>query len=228
MIGVNSYGQELKKEDIENKFHRNFIGGLWEEIGYLQFDFLKKQGLKPFHKLLDIGCVCLRGGLHYIRYLEKGNYYGLDINNSLIQAGVLEIKEAGLENKYPNLLVENQFKLDKFGQNFDFMVSISLFTHLPINIIIRCLSKARKHLNSTGAYYSTFFQAPKSAYLDKIHQYPGDIITNYDSDPFHYLFEELSWMASISGLEVRLIGDWNHPRNQKMAVFYQTDNPNRP
>ncbi|MFO8086096.1 MAG: class I SAM-dependent methyltransferase [Desulfobacterales bacterium] len=219
MRGINSYGKELTQEDIDRKNHRNFVGGLWEELGKLQYDFLIEQGLKPFHKLLDIGCGCLRGGLHYINYLEEENYYGLDVNNSLIQAGILEIKEAGLEHKHPRLLVDDQFRLDKFNQNFDFMVSVSLFTHLSMNIIIRCLSEAQKHLKPGGVYFSTFFQASKSAYLEKLHQ-TGGIITNYDSDPFHYSFEELSWMAYIAGLEVKLIGDWNHPRNQKMAAFY--------
>lgn len=219
MRGVNCYGKELAKEDIDKKLHRNFVGGLWEELGQLQYDFLKAQGLKPFHKLLDIGCGCLRGGLHYIRYLEEGNYYGLDVNGSLIQAGALEIKEAGLEGKHPRLLVDDQFRLDKFSETFDFMVSVSLFTHLPMNIIVRCLSGVRKHLKPGGTYFSTYFEAPKSACLDKLHQHPSGVITNYDSDPFHYSFEELSWMAGITGLDVKRIGDWNHPRNQKMAAF---------
>jgi hypothetical protein len=89
-----------------------------------------------------------------------------------------------------------------------------------MNIFIWCLSEARKHLNPKGVYFSTFFQAPKSAHLDKLHQQPGGIMTNYDSDPFHYSSEELSWMASNVGLAINLIGDWNHPRNQKMAAFY--------
>lgn len=219
MSGINSYGKELTKEDLEEKSHRNFIGGLWEELGHMQFDFLKSRGLKPFHKLLDIGCGCLRGGLHYIKYLENGNYFGLDVNTSLIQAGLIEIKEAGLENKHPELLVDDQFRLDKFNEMFDFMVSISLFTHLPMNNIIRCLSEARKHLKPSGLYFSTFFEAPASAYLDKLHHQTGGVITMYDSDPFHYSFEELSWMANTSGLKADLIGDWNHPRNQKMAAF---------
>jgi cyclopropane fatty-acyl-phospholipid synthase-like methyltransferase len=219
MRSINAYGEELTKDDMDKKIHRDFVGGLWEELGQLQFEFLKAQGLKPYHKLLDIGCGCLRGGLYYIDYLEDGNYYGLDVNLSLIEAGILEVKEAGLEDKHPELLVDDQFRLDKFGETFDFMVSISVFTHLPMNIIIRCLCETRKHLKPGGAYFSTFFEAPKSACLDKIHQYPGEIVTNYDVDPFHYSFEELSWMAGISGLEVELIGDWNHPRNQKMAKF---------
>ncbi len=219
MRGINSYGMELTKDDIRKKNHRDFIGGLWEELGQLQYDFLKAQGLKPFHKFLDIGCGCLRGGLYYIRYLEEGNYYGLDVNTSLIEAGMLEIEEAGLEDKHPKLIVDDQFRLDRFGENFDFMVSISVFTHLPMNIIIRCLNEVRKYLKPSGVYFSTFFEAPKPAYLDELHHDPGGIITKYDSDPFHYSFEELSWMADISGLRAELIGDWNHPRNQKMAVF---------
>lgn len=220
MRSINAYGNELTTDDINKKIHRDFVGGLWGELGQLQFDYLMAQGLKPSHKLLDIGCGCLRGGLHYIRYLEDGNYYGLDVNLSLIQAGMLEIKEAGLEDRHPRLLVDDQFRLDKFGESFDFMVSISLFTHLPMNIIIRCLSETRKYLKPGGVYFSTFFEAPESAYLDKLNHDPGGIITNYDSDPFHYSFEELSWMARISGMEAELIGDWNHPRNQRMAKFY--------
>ena len=220
MNGISPYYKELTLEDIEKKAHRDFVGGLWEEIGQLQYNFLIEKGLKPFHKFLDIGCGCLRGGIHYINYLEKGNYYGLDINDSLIQAGIIEIKEAGLENKQPILLVDDQFRLDRFNENFDFIVSISLFTHLPMNIIIRCLSQVKKTLKVNGSYFSTFFQAPNSVYLEQIHQQPNGIITNYDCDPFHYSFEELVWKANIAGLESKLIGDWNHPRNQKMAMFY--------
>ena len=56
MAGINSYGEELSESDIEQNRHRNFIGGKWEEIGQLQYDFLLKQGLQPQQKLLDIGC----------------------------------------------------------------------------------------------------------------------------------------------------------------------------
>lgn len=219
MLGINSYGRELSQEDIANNIHRGFIGGMWAKLGKLQLDFLIAQGLRPNHKLLDIGCGCLRGGLHFIKYLDASNYYGVDVNRSLIEAGVIEIEKEKLMAKQPTLLVDNHFRLDKLGEKFDYMLSVSLFTHLPMNIIIRCLAKARNELKPEGIYCATFFEAPYSVHLDKITHDPGGIVTAYDADPFHYSFEELSWMGSVSGLDTRLIGDWNHPRNQKMAVF---------
>ena len=208
-------------EDTRKEFHhRELVGGRWDEIGRLQKEFLISSGLRPDHTLLDVGCGCLRGGIHYIEYLEEGNYYGLDINSSLIEAGRIEIDKAGLSNRRPNLIVDDKFSFEKFGLGlkFDFMISVSVFTHLPMNDIIRCLSKARESLHPDGMYFSTFFQAPTSSYLDAIEHQPGRI-TNYDSDPFHYSVEEIDFMAKLAKLEFTLVGDWGHPRNQKMAVF---------
>lgn len=219
MKGINAYFKELSDEEIQNKAHRNFIGGLWEELGELQFEFLIKKNLKPHHKLLDIGCGSLRGGLHFIKYLEGNKYYGLDINHSLIEAGKIEVTEAGLSHKNPNLMVDDKFAFGEFYTKFDFMISISVFTHLPMNIIVRCLSNARENLALDGIYYATFFEAPASSYLESLKHQPGDIITNYDSDPFHYSIEEMTFMAKLAKLELEVIGDWGHPRDQKMAAF---------
>ncbi len=71
MKGINNYHRELSIKEIEEKAHRGLVGGLWDELGKLQLDFLTESGLKPSHKLLDIGCGCLRGGVHYVKYLEE-------------------------------------------------------------------------------------------------------------------------------------------------------------
>lgn len=219
MKGVNAYFKELSSEEIGKKVHRGFVGGLWDELGQLQLEFLIKSGLKQNHKLLDIGCGCLRGGLYYLKYLNEGNYFGLDINRSLIEAGKIQVEEAGLSHKKPNLLIDDSFSVDKFGTKFDFMVSVSVFTHLPFNIIVRCLNKVRENLLPHGVYYSTYFQAPTPSHLEPITQKPGDIVTKYDSDPFHYSIDELAYMAELAKLDLTVIGDWSHPRNQKMAAF---------
>src|SRR6476620_10345865 len=65
-------------EGIRQLGHRDYVGGLWDEIGQLQFDFLVSNGLKPQHYLLDIACGSLRAGIHFIPYLETGHYLGID------------------------------------------------------------------------------------------------------------------------------------------------------
>lgn len=216
---VNKYLRQLSESELNNKFHRDFVGGLWDEIGRLQLDFLIKEGLKPEHKLLDIGCGCLRGGLHFIRFLDAGNYYGLDINESLIEAGKVEVQGTGLDHKEPKLLVDEYFSIGKFETKFDLMIAVSLFTHLSFNMIVRCLTRVRENLLPQGVFYSSFFQAPFPANLEPIRQHPGGILTRYDSNPFHYSGEELACAANLAKLEMDVIGDWGHPRNQQMAAF---------
>ncbi|MGG6294672.1 hypothetical protein ACQ4M4_09620 [Leptolyngbya sp. AN02str] len=63
MQNVNQYWRQLTPEEIKAGKHRQFIGGLWEELGQLQFDFLKENGLLPEHRLLDMGCGSLRADL---------------------------------------------------------------------------------------------------------------------------------------------------------------------
>ncbi len=219
ITGVNNYDVQLTKEEIERKAHRGKVGGFWEVLGQLQFDFMKAQGLKPGHKLLDIGCGCLRGGVKFIPYLNKGNYYGIDINESLLSAAEWEIKTANLESKTPNLLLNSGFDLGKFGVKFDYMISISVFTHLPSNIILRCLKRVAENLTQEGKYFSTFFISQKSLELNPLRHQPGDITTHFDQDPFHYSFEEVNDMASKCGLSAVLIGAWEHPRAQQMVMF---------
>ncbi len=57
------YHRDLTEEEISDKVHRNVVGGMWDEIGKLQFDFLNAEGLRADVDFLDVGCGVLRGGL---------------------------------------------------------------------------------------------------------------------------------------------------------------------
>lgn len=219
VTGVNNYDQQLSEAEINRKAHRGKVGGFWEVLGQLQFDFMLEHGLKPKHRLLDIGCGCLRGGVKFIPYLDAANYYGIDINESLLTAAAQEIEQANLQAKKPNLLLNSGFEFNQFGVKFDFMISVSVFTHLSTNIILRCLARVAENLTSSGKYFSTFFISEKSLELKPIKHQPGSITTHYDQDPFHYSFEEISDMASKCGLLATLIGEWDHPRAQQMVLF---------
>ena len=219
MKNVNSYDRELTPEEIDRGAHRDAIGGMWEEIGRLQFEFVKSRGLRPDQKLCDTGCGALRGGIHFVRYLDAGKYYGLDINASLLEGGRRELEKAGLAAKNANLLADDRFEMSRFGAKFDYLLSVSVFTHLYANHIVRCLTEAQKVLAPGGQFLATFFNAPTSAHLQPIKQEPGSVVTYYDRDPFHYSPEEMTMLGSLAGLKTEVIGDWSHPRNQWMLAF---------
>jgi len=201
--------------------HREAIGGLWKEIGDLQFRFLLDRGLKPHHKLLDVGCGSLRGGIHFVTYLEGGNYYGMDQQQWLLDAGRNEeLPAAGINGKNVHLECRGDFDFSVFGARFDFAIAQSVFTHLNWNQILRCLVNIQCVLESGGRFFATYFRAtsPRQRIESILHD-PGGVTTNPDSNPFHYEFDTFEELAARSGLCVENLGDWDHPRNQKIMVF---------
>lgn len=212
----NYYVRQLTREEIAAGEHRNFVGGLWQEIGDLQFEFLKRNGLAAHHLLLDIGCGALRCGIPIIRYLDCGNYFGLDLNSSLIEAARSELANEGLAYKHPQLLVNEKFDFARFGVNFDFAIAQSVFTHLDAKLISQCLVELQKVLKPGGKCFATFFRAPSAGHTESISHEPEGVVTNFHADPFHFSFSELDQLADNAGFSARLIGEWNHPRGQQM------------
>jgi SAM-dependent methyltransferase len=216
----NDYGRQLTSAQIASGEHRQFVGGMWDEIGSLQFEFLKAQGMTPAHRLIDIGCGCMRGGVFFVPYLEQRRYYGIDINASLIEAGKKELfKNPRNISKQPDLRVSDRFDIAQFGVQFDYALAISVFTHLYVNHIGRCLAEVKKALAPRGKFFATFFQAPSPLHLATITHRPGGIVTHFDRDPFHYSLAEMETLAHFAGLSLKLIGNWGHPRQQQMLCF---------
>jgi SAM-dependent methyltransferase len=94
---------------------RRRVGGRWGEIGMLQFEFLREQGLQPEHATLDLGCGVLRGGLHFVRYLDPGNYYGIDSSSDMVAGARQELAQANLQSRLAHLRVTEKFDVD-FGR----------------------------------------------------------------------------------------------------------------
>lgn len=181
--------------------------------------FHEEPGLGPAHTLLDVGCGALRGGVRFVDYLAPGHYFGLDSNASLIAAGHMELKRKGLSGKQPTLLVDNDFGFHRFGRRFDFAIAQSVFTHFPAPLIVECLIKITQVLKPGGEFFATFFEAPTRAYASPLSHQPGGIVTYPDKDPYHYSLSEFEKIATTVRLGLRVIGDWQHPRDQKMLAF---------
>ena len=104
-------------------WHRRTIGYVeeWERHGQAQFDYLVSQGLQPHHYLLDVGCGPLRGGVHFIRYLEPGHYFGVEKNAAVLEAArEQELPRYGLQEKSPTLVAMENFDFPSLGQSFDY------------------------------------------------------------------------------------------------------------
>jgi SAM-dependent methyltransferase len=204
------------------------VGYLWDEIGRHQFDYLVGHGLQPSDYMLDVGCGSLRGGRHFIKYLEPGHYFGLDISDRLLNAGRKVIRKEGLEKRRPTLLRSDQFEFDRFERygSFDVALAHSVFTHLPMNSVLFALLRVQHALRPGGRFFATFFENPSRANLAPVsHKRTDgpDFDTFFDRDPYHYDLSAFEWMVEGTVLEIEYLGDWRHPRGQRMLLFTRRD-----
>jgi SAM-dependent methyltransferase len=204
-------------------WHRGTVRGtdaFWDYLGKLQLDYLVEHGLQPEHYVLDVGCGPLRAGVHFIGYLEPGHYAGVDKRGSRLErARDVELPRYGLEDKAPLLLVNEDFEFTRLGQTFDYAIAQSVFTHLPLNTILRCLVEMAKVLRPDGRFYATIYENPQGKkYLGEIQQ-SERVVSYYDRDKYHYDLATLGATCQGTGLTMSYEGDWGHPDNQKMVVF---------
>jgi cyclopropane fatty-acyl-phospholipid synthase-like methyltransferase len=207
----------------DNRSWREKVGGLWEQLGRLQFDYLVSNGLKPHHFLLDIGCGSLRGGIHFINYLEKGHYFGIDKDAEVLESARIEIAENNLQDKEPVLKLDENFDFISLNQKFEYVLAQSIFTHLPLDMIKKCIHNLDKVLMKESKFYATFFEDNRREDSDDpivIRSVDGlTIQTHPNKDPYHYKFSEFQRLVEGTSLFVKYIGEWNHPRYQKIMVF---------
>jgi len=72
------------------------------EQGAGHFEYLKKKGLKPEHMFLDYGCGVMRLGTFVGKYLNPGNYVGVDISRSRLTQGGAVMASAGIPEDHKN------------------------------------------------------------------------------------------------------------------------------
>jgi hypothetical protein len=193
--------------------HRTYVGGLWHEIGRHQFDFLVRQGLKPSDCFLDIACGCLRGGIHFIDYLDSGNYLGIDKEPMLIELGIRkELGRKKCQRKKPLFVVSDKFEFEKFtGRKPQFSLAQSLFTHITQNDICLCFDNLRRFVAPGHLFFASFVV--------------GDSVVNPDAshsrEAFYYSKTQLATWSESRGWQATYIGDWQHPRSEMMVMKFQ-------
>ncbi len=227
-LTINNYfNLERSADAVRKGTHRRLVGGLWDEVGQLQFDYVKDHGLAAGQYVLDIGCGCLRGGIHFVRYLEPGHYYGTDISQDLLDAGYdVELAAIDLQDKLPrqNLACDDKFDVERFGVVFDVVMAQSLFTHLPMNHLKLCLAEVAKVVRIGGKFYVTVFHCAESQEWGKpIEHTPGRVVSHPINDPYHYSTADIEYCSAGLPWSIDMAGDWQHPRAQQMIIFTRTE-----
>ena len=190
--------------------HRFHIGpaDFYDVLTAIQFNLLTALGLREKHFLVDIGCGSLRAGRLLIPYLASGHYFGIEPLPWLIQEGVdNEIGEAMIRIKRPQFSNDENFSLGVFGQQFDFMIAQSIFSHTSQAQIRRCVSEARKVLAPNGVFAATFFEGP----------------VNYTGDQWvakaDYTLAHMRSMVEEQGMALTPI-TWSHPDPQQWILIH--------
>lgn len=196
------------------QWYRAFMGNpaAWESFGKLQLDYLISQGLEPQHLLLDVACGPLQAGRHFIEYLEKQHFFGIDDRKVLIVAGEKgEIRARRLKNKKPVLRYVEDFDLSWLHASisFDYVLAENLFTRIFPEKIDICLKSVEARLASQGAFYATFNLSPDGKTKKKSHPYQP-----YEKWIF-YPKELFDGLAESNGLSCEYIGKWGYSRNSK-------------
>jgi cyclopropane fatty-acyl-phospholipid synthase-like methyltransferase len=200
----------LKHLKAGDRHYRAYVGPpkYYDVISAMCFNLLTNLGLRDHNKVLDVGCGSLRLGRLLIPYLNKGNYFGIEPNEWLVNDGITnEISQGLVDLKKP--VFSFTTSLSEFDEAFevDFAVAQSIFSHTGLNLLKGWLSDISSHLTKEGALLATFLKSNKD------YEYNGWVYPHC----VEYQPETMKNIASEFGLDFQIL-NWSHPR-QTWAIF---------
>jgi SAM-dependent methyltransferase len=106
---------------------------MYDMVGATQFAILTLFfGLRERHKLLEIGAGILRAARFLIAYLDAGHYCGVEPNTESVRLGIeFELGPEMVQRKKPRFTSRRDFGFHEFGEQFDYVLSYSVFPHVP-------------------------------------------------------------------------------------------------
>ncbi|MFF7855875.1 methyltransferase [Streptomyces sp. NPDC007904] len=168
----------------------------WARIGRMQYDYLVRHGLRPHHRMLEIGCGNLRAGRLFIAHLEPGHYYGIDISPHILLAAQDTLVREGLQDKLPHLTLTDDLTFAFLPDaHFDVVHAHSVFSHSPRHVIEECFAHVGRVL-APGGFFDFTFDRTEGEEHHVLHE------------DFYYRTETLAGLAARHGLSARFMDDW--------------------
>jgi cyclopropane fatty-acyl-phospholipid synthase-like methyltransferase len=152
--------------------------------GICQLELLKRNGLKPHHHVLEVGCGALVAGRPLIQYLGPDRYVGIEPNTWLVDAarGHFPDMPEWFVDKKPIFLARTDFDASETNRRFDFVLSHSVLSHAahwqlplflgklagvlgPFGMIVASLRLYDEHGNRMGNSLHETWQYPDASYF---------------------------------------------------------------
>jgi len=118
-----------------------------------QLELLKRMGLSPHHRVMEIGCGPLTLGTPLIAYLDRGRYLGIDARVSVLEAAYSQIAKQGNSAKNPRIIHSSTFGRDELEDCvFDCIVSFSVVFHLEDALVETLFQQLFRRLDRCGVF----------------------------------------------------------------------------
>jgi SAM-dependent methyltransferase len=151
------------QEKSEQLAEKMFLGGPrgdFERVGRLCLEVLLKEGLSPSSRVLDVGCGALRAGYWLMRFLDTGCYFGIEPNRDMLKVGLEEIVQPNVVARAGAHFAHNDdFDFSVFGEQFDFVLARSIWTHTSKAQIQAMLSSFAATAAPGGAFLASYHPA---------------------------------------------------------------------
>jgi homopolymeric O-antigen transport system ATP-binding protein len=211
--------RERAEGDLDRAPHRLISGGHWRETGQWQFDFLRREGLRPTDYFLEIGCGSLATGRHLVPFLDPSHYLGIEQDRALLHAGrTIELPLAGVDPERGHYHVDETLDLSVVHIGFfDMALAGSVFPSLSFNGVARCIAGILPKLKPSGRLYATWFENPDLGNFEPIVR--GGVTTYADREPYHYSFKLIADVCEALGASVERVPGPPNPRGESVLVI---------
>ncbi|CAA6823240.1 MAG: Unknown protein [uncultured Thiotrichaceae bacterium] len=209
-IAKNAQTEATLPDGYDWESYRAYVGPPeeYDVFSAMVFNLLTSLGLRQHHRILDIGCGSLRLGRLFMPYLNPGNYYGVEPNQWLVEAGIQhETGQDLIQIKKPVFCFADSMAEFTQPLALNYAVAQSIFSHCGNDLLENWLSEIAFHLQDDGALLATFLLGDRD-YSGDGWIYPECVC---------YRPETMATIASKYGLGFDIL-DWAHPR-QTWALF---------
>jgi len=176
-------------------------------------DVLKELGLRPGHRVLDVGCGILRTALYLIPYIGPGNYIGTEISPERVARGrKLLLDPSGISPQAYKTVIINSNELHELTgtQLFDYIWANSVFTHMPFSDVRALLRAAKSLLKEEGQFVFTYTAGEHVAQTKiKDFSYP-EAIFRKECEAAGFKYEVLTQFKHLT--------DFGHPRTRLVRL----------